>query len=118
MEYLAGFDVPLNVLFFRYFVDEDREYLARTWLVDEARTGTDVSKKSSNRREPWNGHDWYVSFGEDDSGIRSWDDARKYSFVSVGGRSVVLVHPPSLPLGARGSSASTGLFTATSGSEP
>ncbi len=52
-EYLARFGVPLNVLFFRYFVDDDREYLARTWLVDDTRAGTsDGSKKASGRREP------------------------------------------------------------------
>ncbi|MEV6995616.1 endonuclease NucS domain-containing protein [Streptomyces sp. NPDC093228] len=35
--YLAsGFQVPVNVLFFRYFEDEGRAYLARTWLIDEA----------------------------------------------------------------------------------
>jgi hypothetical protein len=83
VEYLTGFDVPLNVLFFRYFMDDDREYLARTWLVDDARTGP-KSPPSRGRKEPWSGHDWYVSFGEE-SGRRSWDDARKYGFVSAGG---------------------------------
>ncbi|MET8956448.1 endonuclease NucS domain-containing protein [Streptomyces sp. NPDC004533] len=35
--YLAsGFQVPVNVLFFRYFEDDGRSYLARTWLMDEA----------------------------------------------------------------------------------
>jgi hypothetical protein len=33
--YLAGFDVPVNVVCFRYFRDGDREYLARSWLLDE-----------------------------------------------------------------------------------
>jgi len=33
-------------------------------------------------REPWNG-EFYVSFGE--GRRRSWDDARKYGFVSAGG---------------------------------
>lgn len=100
VEYLAGFDVPLNVLFFRYFVDGDREYLARTWLVDDARTGADTPKKSSGRKEPWNGNDWYVSFGEE-SGSRSWDDARRYGFVSAGGGAWYSRTLRNLPIGAR-----------------
>lgn len=100
VEYLAGFDVPLNVLFFRYFMDDDREYLARTWLVDDTRAGTDGSKKSGGRKELWNGHDWYVSFGED-SAIRSWDDARKYGFVSAGGGVWYSRTLRSLPIGSR-----------------
>ena len=33
--YLTGFNVPVNVVFFRYFRDGDREHLARNWLLDE-----------------------------------------------------------------------------------
>ena len=100
VEYLARFDVPLNVLFFRYFVDDEREYLARTWLVDDARTGAESTKTSGGRKEPWNGHDWYVSFGEE-SGLRSWDDARKYGFVSAGGGVWYSRTLRVLPVGAR-----------------
>jgi hypothetical protein len=80
----TGFGVPVNVVFFRYYIDDGREYLARTWLVDEttapARAAT---KRRTASREQWNGTDWYVSFGEETSG-RSWDDARRYGFVSAG----------------------------------
>jgi len=101
VEYLARFDVPLNVLFFRYFVDDDREYLARTWLVDDTRVASgEGSKKASGKREPWNGHDWYVSFGEEPGG-RSWDDARRYGFVSAGGGVWYSRTLRSLPIGAR-----------------
>jgi hypothetical protein len=102
VEYLAGYDVPLNVLFFRYFVDDDRQYLARTWLVDETRGATaDGSKKTGGgSREPWNGQDWYVSFGEE-SGVRSWDDARQYGFVSAGGGPWHSRTLRGLPIGAR-----------------
>jgi hypothetical protein len=31
--------------------------------------------KRDGTREPWNGHDWYVSFGEYDRG-RNWEDAQ------------------------------------------
>ena len=83
--YLAGRDVPINVVFFRYFIDDDRAYLARTWLLDETRlAGKTTGKKQPGSKEAWNEQDWYVSFGED-SGARNWDDARKYGFISAGG---------------------------------
>ena len=34
VNYLGSYDVPINVLFFEYLVDGDREYLARSWLGD------------------------------------------------------------------------------------
>jgi len=83
--YLSEFDVPVNVVFFRYFDDGERAYLARTWLLDEAKTPP--RKGGSSRggsKETWNEQDWYVSFGEE-SGIRNWEDARTYGFVSAGG---------------------------------
>ena len=98
--YLANFNVPVNVVLFRYFRDGEREYLARSWLLDEATvTSSAPAVKRGGTREPWNGHDWYVSFGEED-GKRNWNDARKYGFVSAGGAwySKTL---RSLPVGAR-----------------
>lgn len=103
VEYLARFDVPINVLFFRYFTDDERQYLARTWLVDDVRA---VSGSGSHRtggsstKEPWNGQDWYVSFGEE-SGVRSWDDAMTYNFVSAGGGRWYSRTIRTLPVGAR-----------------
>ncbi len=102
VEYLARFDVPLNVLFFRYFIDDDRAYLARTWLVEDTghRSVDSGTRRTSGTREPWNGQDWYVSFGEE-SGSRSWDDARRYGFVSAGGGSWYSRTLRNLPVGAR-----------------
>jgi hypothetical protein len=80
--YLSTFDVPVNVAFFRYFTDEGRKYLARTWLV----RGTTVASKSGSvkkTKERWNGQDWYVSFGVDTTGIRIWADARRYGLLRV-----------------------------------
>ncbi len=80
-----GFDVPVNVVFFRQFEDQGTSYLARTWLVNqEAQVVSAASAKVRKSREPWNGHDWYVSFGEGPNG-RSWEDAARYGFVSAGG---------------------------------
>lgn len=101
VEYLARYDVPINVLFFRYFVDGEREYLARSWLVDDVRGGGTIARKSNgSTKEPWNGQDWYVSFGEEPT-IRSWDDARMYGFVSAGGGRWYSQTLRSLPVGAR-----------------
>lgn len=100
--YLAsGYGVPVNVLFFRYFEDEGRSYLARTWLIDDAETAApSAGTKGRGKQEPWNGTDWYVSFG-DETGGRSWDDALRYGFVSAGGGEWFSRTIRSLPLGAR-----------------
>jgi hypothetical protein len=97
--YLADFQVPLNVVSFRYFGDGDRAYLARSWLLDEART---QPQKGGTRgtKEAWNEQDWYVSFGEE-SGIRNWDDARTYGFVSAGGGEWFSKTLRKLPIGHR-----------------
>lgn len=100
VEYLARFDVPVNVMFFRYFTDDGRAFLARTWLVEEGGASTGKKQPGGGSKEPWNGQDWYVSFGED-SGIRSWDDARTHGFVSAGGGAWYSRTLRSLPVGAR-----------------
>jgi hypothetical protein len=99
VEYLASFDLPVNVVFFRYFADGDREYVARTWLIEETE---DLGPRSrANRtKEPWNGVDWYVSFGEEANG-RSWDDARAFGFVSAGGGNWYTRSLQRVPVGAR-----------------
>ncbi|MFF8967798.1 endonuclease NucS domain-containing protein [Streptomyces sp. NPDC014995] len=100
--YLAsGFQVPVNVLFFRYFEDEGRSYLARTWLMDEVEAVVpSAGATGRGKQEPWNGTDWYVSFG-DEPGGRNWDDALRYGFVSAGGGEWFSRTIRSLPIGAR-----------------
>ena len=95
VEYLSGFGVPVNAVFFRYFEREGQELLARTWLVapDEAQARGHNAKKVS---PPWNGKDMYVSFGEGTD--RNWEDAETYSFVCGGGgpwhsRTLTLLQP-------------------------
>lgn len=75
--------ISINAVLFRHFSDDGHEYLARTWLVDPTVAAVAKSKKGSKAREPWNGQDFYVSFGEGD--WRSWEDAQRYGFVSGGG---------------------------------
>ena len=94
--YLRTFGVPINAVFFTYIEDDDRRYLARSWLAasDDPSTPT---KKSTSKRAPWNGLDWYVAFGGD----RSWEDARTYGFVSAGGGKFYSQTIRTLPVGGR-----------------
>jgi hypothetical protein len=80
------YGVAVNAVFFRYFEDGDHQYLARTWLIDpkEAEGRTQAPGGGRKKEQPWNGEDFYVSFGDDGTG-RSWEDAVKYGFVSGGG---------------------------------
>lgn len=96
-----SFEVPINVVFFQHFRDGGAGYLARTWLVDhEIDRSSKKTTGAQRTREPWNGRDWYVSFGEE-SGSRSWEDAQKYGFVSAGGGEWYSRSLKNLPLGAR-----------------
>lgn len=80
-----GFNVPINVVFFRHFTDNGASYLARTWLVEhEGRASVTKTSSQTKTREVWNGTDWYVSFGESPEG-RQWADGMKYGFISGGG---------------------------------
>ena len=84
INYLSdNYSVPINAVFFRFFRDDGRDYLARTWLIDPEEVERKVSKSSVKKgSEPWNGRDFYVSLGEGEH--RNWDDCRKYGFVSGG----------------------------------
>jgi hypothetical protein len=82
--YAQSFGLPLNVVFFQTFQENGSQYLTRTWLIDPVEE-IPVRKagQAKKQTQPWNGQDWYVSFGEGDT--RDWDDARRYGFVSSGG---------------------------------
>ena len=54
---------------------------------------------SKSKRAPWNGKDWYVSFGG--SLDRRWEDAHEHGFVSAGGGRFYTQSMRSLPEGAR-----------------
>lgn len=96
VNYLRGFGVPINAVFFTYIEDDDRRYLARSWLAASVDAPT-TKTKSTSKRAPWNGVDWYVSFGGD----RPWEDARQFGFVSAGGGKFYSQTIRSLPVGAR-----------------
>ncbi|TAK69204.1 MAG: hypothetical protein EPO13_08360 [Actinomycetota bacterium] len=98
VNYLRGFGVPVNAVFFSYLEDDGRRYLARSWLAasdEDSPAAPAVSKKS--KRATWNGVDWYVSFG----GHRIWEDARKFNFISAGAGKFYSQTIRSLPEGAR-----------------
>lgn len=71
--------MKINVVFFRFFRDGDREYLSRVWLIDPS---TPLDTVEPAQLGEWNG-EYYVSYGGDD--LRDWDEARKYGFISGGG---------------------------------
>lgn len=79
VDYLSGYTIPINVVFFRYLVDQGSEYLGRSWLLSPA----EVEARPSRKKRPWNGRDFYVSFG--DGPERKWEDAKRFGFVSGGG---------------------------------
>lgn len=82
INYLSDeYGVAINAVFFRFFRDGDREYLSRAWLIDP----TQIEAKVQEMREklPWNG-EYYASFGGDDT--RDWEEARKFGFISAGGK--------------------------------
>jgi len=85
INYLSdNYGVPLNAVFFRYFRDGDRDYLARTWLIDPQEAEAKASRSPKQKgRESWNGRDFYVSLG--DGPHRTWEDCVKYGFISGGG---------------------------------
>jgi hypothetical protein len=84
--YLNARDIAINAIFFQVFQHGDDKLLSRAWLIDPGETQANAATASTRagEKEPWNG-EYYVSFG--DTSWRSWDDARKYGFISGGGGS-------------------------------
>ncbi len=84
VNYLNARDIAINVLFFQVFKCGNDQFISRAWLIDPGQTQANVAAttKGSGKHEPWNG-EYYVSYGDD----RTWDEARRYGFVSAGGGS-------------------------------
>ena len=51
VEYVRGYGVPINVLFFEYLDDGGREYLARSWLTDPELEAP--SKSGGKKQAAW-----------------------------------------------------------------
>ncbi len=87
VQFLAeSYGVPINAVFFRYFAEEDRRYLARTWLRESGPSDDTggVRRASRNKRQPWNGRDYYVILGNVGDPVR-YKAARKYGYLNAGG---------------------------------
>lgn len=79
--YLAEhYGVSINVVFFRFFRDGDKEYLSRVWLREPSAAVLDGA--SNSLAAEWNG-EYYVSFGIYEN--RDWGEAVKFGFISGGG---------------------------------
>lgn len=87
IKYLNDHDIPINVIFFQVFQNEKDLFLSRAWFIDPGETQANAATgtKRTGEKEPWNG-EYYVSFGGDETS-RTWEEARKYGFVSAGGGS-------------------------------
>jgi hypothetical protein len=80
VEYLAEtHNVSINTAFFTYFRDQDVEYLAADWLLDQREV---VERSEDKRKAPWTGY-YYVNVGHDPDN-RIWDDMRQFGFVAAG----------------------------------
>ena len=78
-----SFGVPINAVFFRYFKDNDNEYIARSWLLDPSEVAERADEvKVQKTKATWNQKDFYVAISGEH---RCWSDCRKYGFVSAGG---------------------------------
>ena len=71
--------VSINTAFFTVFEDAGQTLLTTDWLLDQQEVAV---RSEAKVQAPWQGL-WYVNAG--DSEWRSWDDMRKYGFVSAGG---------------------------------
>jgi len=73
--------VAVNAVFFSVFQDGDNKYLSRSWMIDPVET--EEHAINIGQKEEWNG-EFYASYGVFEDG-RTWEDARKYRFISAGG---------------------------------
>ncbi len=84
--YLNKRDIAINVLCFQVFAIGEQQLLSRSWLLDPVHTQVSAAAapgaRSARDSEPWNG-EFYASFGQGES--RSWNEARRYGFISAGG---------------------------------
>ena len=93
IKYLQGYDIDINVLFFKVFEHNGKRLLSRAWMIDAEQNSITYSSSKS-----WNG-EFYFSYGTGEQ--RSWEDAVEYGFVSAGGGSWYTNTLDNLELGNR-----------------
>lgn len=79
------YGVDINIVALSYYMVGDQELLARTWVVDPAelenRVESRPSELSGDAERVWTGL-WHFNTGAHEG--RSWDDERRYGFLSAG----------------------------------
>ncbi len=80
VNYLHGYGVDINILLFKVYEYAGKRLLSRAWLREDRQ----AAAVSAPENKEWN-EEYYVSFGEYPNG-RSWEDARKFGFISGGGK--------------------------------
>jgi hypothetical protein len=80
VKFLSKRDININVLFFQVFQGNGELLLSRSWFVDPSETQVAVSV--GEKSVQWNG-EFYTSFREGHA--QSWEDARKYGFITASG---------------------------------
>lgn len=80
VEYLSEqHGLSINTVFFNVFETDGQEWLTTDFLLDQ----DEVEDRSERKaRAPWSGY-YYVNAGLGE--YRSWDDMKRYGFVSAGG---------------------------------
>ncbi len=87
-------DIAINTAFFSVFDKDGETLLATDWLLDQAEV---VERSEAKVQAPWSGL-WYVNVGEGEN--RSWEDMRRYGFLSAGGGDWYSKHLHRLEVGA------------------
>jgi hypothetical protein len=72
-------DIAINTAFFTVFEENGATLLATDWLLDQSEV---VERSETKAKAPWSGL-WYMNVG--DGAHRSWEDMRRYGFISAGG---------------------------------
>ena len=80
-----SYEVPISAVFFRHFAEEDRKYLARTWLREPQPSDSTARRTSRSKRRPWNGRDYYVILGSVAGEPVRYQIAREHGYLNAGG---------------------------------
>lgn len=74
--------MDINVITLSFYKVGDQELLARTWAVDPSELEERISIEPTDPRHMWTGL-WHFNTGVHEG--RSWEDVRRYGFLSAGG---------------------------------
>ncbi len=89
--------MDINVVTLSYYEVGEQELIARTWVVDPAQLEERISSEPTDVERAWTGL-WHFNTGAHEG--RSWDDARRFGFLSAGGGAKWREEVAKLPVGA------------------